>query len=201
MSAEELKDQVDRNLVRRADDRLQNAIALLVALAATFMAVCNIKDGNIVQAMSVARSSAVNTWAHYQAKSTKQALAQAALDQLELSLALSESAKPEVRARFEARVADAKSRIARYETEKKELQAKAEGYEREYDRLNANDDNFDVAEACLALGLALFGITALTLKRPLFWLSILVSGCGILQGFAGFLGWNLKPDWLVKLLN
>ena len=34
------------------EDRLNSWIAILVALSATFMALCNIKDGNICQAMA-----------------------------------------------------------------------------------------------------------------------------------------------------
>lgn len=201
MSEPEESGVVERSAVRRADDRLQNTIALLVALTATFMAVCNIKDGNVVQSMAIARSHEVNTWAHFQAKSTKQALTQGTLDQLEISLSLAETARPEVRSQIEARIADARAKLARYDTEKDELKAKAEGFAREYERLNATDDEFDVAEACLALSIALYGITALTLRRPLFWLSTVMGVWGIAQGMAGFLGVHLRPEWLVKLLN
>ena len=65
-------------------DSLNSLIAILVALIATFMALCNIKDGNIVQAMSQEQSKAVDSWSYYQAKSTKQNLAESVLDQLTL---------------------------------------------------------------------------------------------------------------------
>jgi len=45
-----------------AASRLNTAVAVLVALTATFTAVCNIKDGNIVQAMQKAQAAAVDTW-------------------------------------------------------------------------------------------------------------------------------------------
>ena len=41
------------------------------------MAICNIKDGNIVQAMSQAQAHGINTWAYFQANSTKQSIATA----------------------------------------------------------------------------------------------------------------------------
>jgi len=36
-----------------------------------------------------------------------------------------------------------------------------------YDRLNVHDDQFDMAEALMSIGIALFGVTALTQKRAL----------------------------------
>ena len=62
--------------------RLDAYIALLVAITATFMALCNVKDGNIVQGMAQAQSGAIDAWSYYQAKSTKQSLAEATLDQI-----------------------------------------------------------------------------------------------------------------------
>lgn len=201
MPGTELEDAVDRNLDRRADDRLHSAIALLVALTATFMAVCNIKDGNIVQAMSVARSKAVDTWAHYQAKSLKQALALGSIDQMELTLGTSDTLRADMRTRVEARLKDAREKVTRYEAEKDELKARAEAFEKEYERLNESDDEFDVAEACLSLALALYGITALTRRRRLLWLSVAISLWGGVQGVAGFAGVSVRPAWLARLLN
>lgn len=36
------------------------------------------------------------------------------------------------------------------------------------DAMNVHDDPFDLAEACLSVGIALAGVTALTRKRWLF---------------------------------
>jgi len=44
------------------------ALGAFVAVAATFMALCNVKDGNIVQAMAQAQANSVDAWAYYQAK-------------------------------------------------------------------------------------------------------------------------------------
>ena len=65
-------------------DTLNNVIAILVAVFATFMALGNIKDGNIVQAMSQDQSKAVDQWSYYQAKGMKQNLAESVLDQLQI---------------------------------------------------------------------------------------------------------------------
>ena len=64
--------------------RINTIVAISVAITATFTALCNVKDGNIVQAMAQEQASAVDAWAYYQSKSTKENIAQSALDQLEL---------------------------------------------------------------------------------------------------------------------
>ena len=50
---------------------LNSLVAVSVAIVATFIALCNVKDGNIVQAMQQAQASGVDEWAYFQAKGTK----------------------------------------------------------------------------------------------------------------------------------
>lgn len=171
------------------EDRLGSWIAVLVALTATFMAVCNIKDGNIVQAMGQAQANAVSKWSQYQSKSTKQNLAETTL-----ALATLQKAPESVLARY-------RSESVRYEKEKGEIQAEANGLKEEYDRLNVHDDQFDMSEACLSVALAIMGITALTKKRWLFWFAAVLVTVGILLGLGGFLGWSFHPDWLARILG
>ena len=62
---------------------LGSIVALLVALAATFIALVSVKDRNITLRMDQAQAKAIDTWNYYQAKSMKQNLAEATLDELE----------------------------------------------------------------------------------------------------------------------
>lgn len=197
----EIAEPADRSSSRRDADRLNNTVAFLVALVASFMAVANIKDGNIVQSMTVQQSKATDSWAFFQAKSLKEALAQAALDQLQIQLDLIPDSRTELRARLNARVDDYTQKLHRYETEKVQIKAAAEGYEQEYARLSVADDQLDMAVACLSMGLALFGITALTHRRWLLVISIGFSLCGFVLGVAGFVGWSMRPEWFVRLLT
>jgi hypothetical protein len=58
----DMKDSIDEVVDKagQASDRLINVIAALVAVLATVMALFNIKDGNIVQAMAQAQARSVN---------------------------------------------------------------------------------------------------------------------------------------------
>src|SRR6266581_154250 len=62
--------------------RLNAAVAITVAVLATFMGICKVKDDNIVQGMQQAQADKLDHWAFYQARNIRQEVAQAALDQL-----------------------------------------------------------------------------------------------------------------------
>ncbi|MEA2694973.1 MAG: hypothetical protein QOJ16_4360 [Acidobacteriota bacterium] len=181
--------------------RLNTVVAALVALLATIMAVGNIKDGNIVQAMQQAQSNRVDAWSFYQAKSTKGHLAESIRDQLQLQQELNPGANPEARALLDKKIAFYQAQVAKYEKEKAEIQRQAKGYEEEYDRLNVHDDQFDMAEAGLNVAIALLGISALTRRWWLVWIAVAFAGFGVLMDAAGFFGWALHPNMVAKWLS
>ncbi|HJV38132.1 MAG TPA: DUF4337 domain-containing protein [Geothrix sp.] len=183
------------------DSRLNGFIALFVAVVATFMALCNVKDGNVVQAMQQSQAKAVDQWAFYQSKSTKQHIAENAVEMLRVQLDMSPGLKPEARAKVEARIAAQEAAGRKYEKEKEEIKAEAERAAKDYDAMNVHDDQFDLAEACLSVAVALAGVTALTRKRWLFAVAGIFAGIGLVFGLAGFFHWNLHSDVMAKLLG
>jgi len=196
----EIDEAVGAAIEQGADARLNSVIALLVAIAATLMAIDNIKDGNVGQAMAQAQNHAVDTWSYYQAKSTKQNLAEATLDSLQMMRATAGAASPGV-PELDKRIAAYQAQVARYEKEKTDIKAQAEGYQAEYDRLNLHDDQFDLSDAGFSVAIALLGVTALTRKRWLLGLAGVFLAIGLLFGAAGFLQWNLHPDFLMSWLS
>src|SRR5262245_5750476 len=197
----EIDEKITEAVEKARESRLNTAIAAFVAVSATLMALNNVKDGNIVQAMQQAQAKSVDAWAYYQAKGTKQNLAISAREQVELLRETTPNATPEVRAVIDKRIAEYAAQEKKYETEKEEIRRQAEGYQKEYDDLNVHDDQFDMAEALLSVAIALFGVTALTRKGWLMGVAVVFAACGSILGFAGFLGWNLHPDWLARLLS
>ena len=45
-----------------SNKRLNNMVAVTVVLLSVFLGLCNIKDGNIVQAMTQAKADSLDTW-------------------------------------------------------------------------------------------------------------------------------------------
>ena len=197
----EIDEKISEALDKARESRLNTAVAVFVALSATFMALSNVKDGNIVQAMAQAQANGVDAWAYYQAKGTKQNLAIAAREQIELMRDTTPNATPEVRAVFEKRIAEYSAQEHKYETEKEDIRRQANDFHTQYDALNVHDDQFDMAEALMSVAIALFGVTALTRKSWLLGLAIVFMVIGTSLGFAGFLGWNVHPDWLARVLG
>jgi hypothetical protein len=69
-------------LAHQARSRLNTLVAISVALLATFMGVCKVKDDNIVQAMQQAQADRIDHWSYYQAKNVREEVARATADQL-----------------------------------------------------------------------------------------------------------------------
>ncbi|HEY6837451.1 MAG TPA: DUF4337 domain-containing protein [Geobacteraceae bacterium] len=182
----------------RAKNRLNNWVAVSVAILSAFMAVTKVKDDNIVQAMLQAKSDAVDSWSEYQSKRIKQHLAELGLKQAQL-LQTTVSAKGE--ALLAGQVREYQATIDRYTQEEEALKKKARDFEAQYDSLNYRDDQFDLSDAALSVTLALLAVTALTGERRLFAFSWIFAGFGIVMGLAGLLGLHLHPDWLTKLLS
>ena len=57
----DIADQINDAVEKARESRLNTIVATMVALTATFTALCNVKDGNVVQAMQVAQSCSVDT--------------------------------------------------------------------------------------------------------------------------------------------
>ncbi len=198
----DISDAISETVEENPDSKLHAAIALLVAIIATFMALCGVKAGNLGQAMAEAQSHVIDSWSYYQAKSTKQNLAEATLVQLQVQRAVGAAAMaPAALQNLDGQIAKYQSNVQRYEKEKNEIKEQAEGYQRQYKALNVHDDQFDLSDAALSVAIALMGITALTRKRWLLVFAIVFMCFGIFFGLAGFFQWDVHPEALTELLS
>jgi hypothetical protein len=150
--------------------------------------------------MAQAQAQTIDTWNYYQAKSMKQNLVEATLDELIAMRAVEEGRGPQVAA-LDKRIDACRAEVARYEHEKAETKAEAEAHQREYDELNIHDDQFDLSDAAMSVSIALLGVTALTRKRWLLGVAAVFVVFGVFFGLAGFLGWRIHPDVLMSWLS
>jgi hypothetical protein len=172
-----------------------------VADVATFTALCNVKGGNIGQAMQQAQANVVDGWAYYQAKGTKLNIAESARDMLRVQADITPGLSAEARALLVKKIADYDAKIAVYDREKGDIKRDTEAQQAEYDRLGIRDDQFDMAEATMSIAIALMGISALTKKRRLLYGAWMFAGFGAVLGIAGFAGLNIHPTFLARLLG
>jgi hypothetical protein len=186
---------------REKGDSFNNIIATLVAVSATLMALCNVKDGNIVQAMAQAQANAVDTWSLYQSKGVKQHLLESTLEALTLQREFAVGLDAAKLARLDEKIKECALKVSKYESDKAKAEAQARAFEKQYSDLNVHDDQFDATEALLSLSLALYCVSALTRRRWLLAVAAAFTACGTIMALAGFLGWSTHPDWLARLLG
>lgn len=197
----QISDKTQETVEQANGGHFTNIIAMLVALSATFMAICNVKDGNIVQGMMQAQANAVDTWSMYQSKSTKQHMAENMVENLSLQKDLGVGLDAARFTKLDAKIKEYEAKVKKYEKDKAEAEKQARAFEKQYNDLNVHDDQFDAAEALLSVALAMYGISALTRKKWLLGVAVGFSVIGTVLGLAGFLGWTIHPDWLAKILG
>ena len=178
--------------------RLNAAVAVTIALLATFMGICKVKDDNIVQSMQQAQADKLDHWAFYQARNIRQEIAEATATQLELSRPAATAATAPA---HDAAIAKYRKLAEDQSRKKAELKLQAEQDQVNYDKLNYRDDQFDLSDALIAIAIALLAVTALTRLWLLYWVSLLPTATGLLMGIAGLTGWDFHPTVLVQLLS
>jgi hypothetical protein len=184
-----------------AHARLNTWVAITVALLATFMGICKVKDDNIVQAMQQAQADKIDHWSFYQARNIRQEVAQSTVDQLTITRAAAAAAAAAQRAQLDSAVARYKALVTDQAAKKDSLRALAESDQKAYDTLNYRDDQFDLSDTLLALAISMLALTSLTHKRWLFWIAMVPTALGALMGLAGLLGWHVHPDSISRLLS
>ena len=159
-----------------APHSLNSRVGVAVAIAATVMALTNIVGSEVVQEMNLTASEVNNAWAYFQAKSTKQHLAENSRELLEAQGELT----PGNAAVLKSRLSHYQADVERYDKEKSVIQRQAETLESRRTLLQSRAERFAIAEAAFSLSLALFGLTALTQKRWLLGLGVVFATAGLL---------------------
>ncbi|HEY6816492.1 MAG TPA: DUF4337 domain-containing protein [Croceibacterium sp.] len=189
----ELKEQRSEH---EQGERFNNVAALVIATMAAILAIGGLGGGNATDDMIISNIRASDTWAFYQAKNARQTM-------YEIELAELESRLPQAgagRAALEARIADAKATIARYDDEpdaeapddplrgegKKQLRAQAQAFEAAREVAVAKDDNFDLAEVALQLALVLGSVAILASNRTVLAAAGVLGAVGAVLTLNGF---------------
>ena len=178
--------------------KLNQCVAITVALLATFMGICKVKDDNIVQSMQQAQANKLDHWNFYQARNIREEVAKGTL----LQLRLAAPSQPVAEREHYQQAIDQYAQLAADQAKKKdELKAQAEQDQKDYDAANFRDDQFDLADALLAIAISLLAVTALTHFWWLYFVALVPTGFGVLMGLAGLAGWGIHPDALIRLLS
>lgn len=181
-------------------DRFRSRAALLIAMLAAVLAIGGMGGGNATDDMISSNISAGATWAFFQAKNVRQTAYEIRIEEIDGSL-IDTGLPTERRARLERLRADYAAIVARYENEpdaeapadplrgegKTQIRARAEQFEAQFEIASKKDNNFDLAEVCLQLGLVLGSVAILALNRAVLLASAGLGIAGGLLTLNGFL--------------
>lgn len=177
------------------DKWLNRYVAITVVILSVFTGLCNIKDGNIVQAMQEAKANSVDEWGEYQAARTKWHIADTARS--EIAILAGGTPSPQAKATLRSLEAE----IAKYKRETPQLADRAKGYAAEYDALNVHDDQFDASEALISTGISMSAVAALVESFPLLAGAWMFGALGMFMGICGFVGLAFHPDIVSRFLG
>ena len=179
-------------------DRLNTLVAITVALLATFIGICKVKDDNIVQAMQQAQADKIDHWGWYQSLHVREEITRDTLDAIALQKAVGGAQHA---AEYDAAIKATQSKLEHITAHKAEVEAQAKADQDKYDALNYRDDQFDLSDALVALAISLLAITALAQKRWLYMLALVPSSLGSFMGLCGLMGWHVHSDTFAQLLS
>ncbi|MFZ9790834.1 MAG: DUF4337 domain-containing protein [Gemmataceae bacterium] len=181
-----------------SNNPLDTCVGLMVVLIATFIGICNVKDDNIVQQMQLKQMDRNDNWAWFQARNIRQGVYEGTAATLSVPFP---GENEEIKKLREARAEEYRKKAESQEKKAEKQKADAEQANEEYEKLNDKDDQFDLCDAALALSLAMMGVTALTKRWWLFYVSLIPATFGLFMGLAGFIGWNTNFHLIRQLIK
>lgn len=178
--------------------KLNAAVAITVALLATFMGICKVKDDNIGQSMQQAQANRVDHWAFYQARNVREEVAKSTVVQLRLAAAGRPASE---QAGYDQAIKQYETLITEQAAKKAEAKQQAQQDQKDYDAANFKDDQFDLSDTLLAIAISLLAVTALTQLWALYFAALIPTAFGVLMGLSGLAGWAVHPDALIAMLS
>ena len=193
----DLSDAVN-DAAKEAQSKLNTLVAITVALLASFVGICKVKDDNIVQAMQQAQADKVDHWSWYQALHVREEILQDQLAGMRLQKTVGDTAHQQD---FDTAIGSMEDKLKHVTEHKDEVSNQAKGDEQKYNDLNYKDDQFDLSDAMMALAISLLAVTALVQKHWLYGLALVPAAIGVLMGLAGLMGWHIHSDTIAALLS
>jgi hypothetical protein len=169
---------------------------------AMLLAIASLGGENATKEMINANIHASDNWAFYQAKNIRQTVNQLAADELEMTMQLHGTAlTDEARQEIQRRVERYRAAATRYESEpdareptnplkgegKRELFARARHWEGRRDQAQAQDPNFDFAQAFFQIAIVLGSVAIVATSRWILGLAVALGLVATLLMLNGFL--------------
>ncbi len=165
-----------------------NYVAVTTVLIAVCATLSTFKGGGYSTKSLLFQSNASNQWAYYQSKSIKSYIFEMQKENLELQKNLLDNSPKNKSAveKFDQSITKYKGKIDQYEKEKGEIKKIAEDFENQRDDCKKHAKEFGIAVIFLQISIVLSSIAALTKKKYIWILSLIVGAVGVFYFFDGF---------------
>jgi hypothetical protein len=161
-------------------DRWMSWVALATALLAVCAAITTLYVGKYSSRAILHQGQETSQWAYYQAKSIKSYIYEIQKQKLELELLADRGLKAgPVSDRYRKIIADFDKQIKRYEVEKAEIKNTADNLAKSKEDAQQRAGNFGYALIFLQISIMLSSVSALTKKKPLFFIGLALSLGGV----------------------
>lgn len=164
-----------------------------LAITTVVIAVCatlsTFKGGGYSTKSLMNQQKASDQWAFYQAKSIKGSLSEMQTDNLEIQLAglrKDKLTQPEKLNEPEKKIEIYKEKQKKYEKEKGNIMDEAKNFENLRDEATKHSGRFGIAVIFLQVSILLSSIAALTKKKFVWYISLIVALFGIFYFLDGF---------------
>lgn len=162
-------------------------VALSTAAMAVLAAITTLYVGKYSSRTVLTQAQESDQWAFYQAKSIKSHTYELQKQMMDLQyLTLKGKLTRELSEKFEKTLSGYEENLKRYEKEKKEIKDKAEQLGKEKQAAQLHGANFGFALIFLQIAIMLSSISAISKKKPLWYLGLATSGVGVFFFFDGF---------------
>ena len=171
-----------------------NYLAITTVILAVFATLSTYNGGKYSTRSVIDQNQASDQWSYYQAKSIKGYLYEVQADRLELDLkVMPADLAAKAQDEFKKKIDSYRSKILRYEDEKKEIQAKAKFVESDRDDCKIHSKFFGYAIIFLQIAILLCAVSGFTKKKYLWYASILLGIVGIYCFAQGFYATPFPP--------
>ena len=176
-----------------------NYLAITTVILAVFATLATYNGGKYSTRSVVDQNQASDQWSYYQAKSIKGYLYEVQADKLELDLkVMPEDLAARAQDDFGKKIDSYRSKIRKYEDEKKEIQEKARLLETDRDDCKIHSKFFGYAIIFLQIALLLCAIAGFTRQKYLWYASIFLGVIGIYCFVQGFYAMPLSIPGMPK---
>jgi hypothetical protein len=161
-------------------DRWMSWVALATAILAVCAAITTLYMGKYSSRAILNQGQETSQWAFYQAKSIKSYIYEIQKQKMELEMLAEKGLKTgPTAARYLKIIADFDKQIKRYEIEKIEIKNTADSLAKSKEDAQIRAGNFGYALIFFQIAIMLSSVSALTKKKPLFFIGLALSLGGV----------------------